>query len=383
MARVSAPKPLLALVMIVKNEERSIRKTLESVEGAVDSYLLLDTGSTDRTREIVRKAVPKEKLRLCEEPFVDFATTRNRALDLERAASGCGAEFTLMLSGDEELREPEALRAFCETRRVDTAGAYYLQVRYGDHLYDSARLARSSSSWRYVGATHEVLTHPIEPPPSIRVEGAHIFHDISHRDDGAQTKKWERDAELLTAALAKDRTDARAAFYLALTLAWLGRNEEATTALRRRIGMGGWAEEVYQARMRLAGVLELLDRPWRDVEDVLLAAFKSAPHRAEPLYEIAKHYNSLSEHALTFLYASHGNRLPLPTEERLFVDESVYTWKLADLVAASGYWIGQFEEGEKAALKAARAMPEDERLARNLVHYLRRPGSLPSPLSAT
>ena len=37
------------------------------------------------------------------------------------------------------------------------------------------------------------------------------------------------------------------------------------------------------------------------------------------------------------------------THDRLFLDEDVYTYKLADLVASSAYWVGAFELGEEAA----------------------------------
>ena len=93
--------PLLSLVMIVKDEATSLRRTLESVRGAADRALILDTGSTDGTQALARQlfveVLPGE---LHEEPFVDFATTRNRSLEL------CAGQsvFALILSGDETLQ---------------------------------------------------------------------------------------------------------------------------------------------------------------------------------------------------------------------------------------------------------------------------------------
>ena len=40
------------LVMIVKNEERSLKRCLEAVKPLVDRMIVVDTGSYDRTREI-------------------------------------------------------------------------------------------------------------------------------------------------------------------------------------------------------------------------------------------------------------------------------------------------------------------------------------------
>jgi glycosyltransferase involved in cell wall biosynthesis len=38
--------------MIVKNEERNLSRCLQSVKDIVDELVIVDTGSTDRTKEI-------------------------------------------------------------------------------------------------------------------------------------------------------------------------------------------------------------------------------------------------------------------------------------------------------------------------------------------
>ena len=43
------------LVMIVKNEERSLEQCLEQARGLVNEIVIADTGSTDRSVEIARK----------------------------------------------------------------------------------------------------------------------------------------------------------------------------------------------------------------------------------------------------------------------------------------------------------------------------------------
>ena len=48
-------RPLLSVVMILKNEEASIGGMVKSLLGVVDRYTIIDTGSTDRTKEIIKK----------------------------------------------------------------------------------------------------------------------------------------------------------------------------------------------------------------------------------------------------------------------------------------------------------------------------------------
>jgi glycosyltransferase involved in cell wall biosynthesis len=43
---------MLSLSMIVKNEEKNLRDCLESVKNVVDEIVIVDTGSSDKTKEI-------------------------------------------------------------------------------------------------------------------------------------------------------------------------------------------------------------------------------------------------------------------------------------------------------------------------------------------
>ena len=211
-------RPLLSVVMIVKDEARGICKTLQSVLPAIDRFDILDTGSSDGTQKMIRDVMKGLPGGLVEEPFVDFSTSRNRALEL----AGQETVFTLMLSGDEILHDPLALRAFCESYRDHGNGAYDMRIQFGDSSYASARLARTDANWRYVGVTHEVLIKPGESPPSIEVPEAYIFHDRSARDPEGQRQRWEKDKELLERQFAEQPSDTRTAFYLAQTLECLG-----------------------------------------------------------------------------------------------------------------------------------------------------------------
>jgi tetratricopeptide (TPR) repeat protein len=352
--------------MIVKDEAATIEKTLASIKPFLDRWIVLDTGSTDDTRERVRRAMEGVQGEIHEAPFVDFATTRNHALDL----CGDATEFILWLDADDDVVGGSHLRAFLQREQaLSGCEAYYVRVE-ASIRFDSARVFRSRAGWRFKGVVHEVLCHPSRPPPQHRVPNVLIRHVPTGDSAERSRKRWERDVTLLARALQQNPSDTRAAFYLAQTYAWLGRNQEAEAALRRRIAMGGWMEEVYQARMQLAAVVAAQGRPWSEVLENYLLAHADAPHRAEPLHAIAFHYNAEKQHALCVLFARRGLEIPLPVQDRLFIDEEVYTWKLADLVGASAFWVGAYDLGEEAARRALRHKPDDPRLKANLEHYI-------------
>ena len=45
----------ISLCMIVKNEERILARCLDSLKGIAEEIIIVDTGSTDRTKEIAAR----------------------------------------------------------------------------------------------------------------------------------------------------------------------------------------------------------------------------------------------------------------------------------------------------------------------------------------
>src|SRR5262245_43104596 len=86
--------PGLSLVMIARNEAHCVERCLSSVRPHVDAMFVLDTGSTDGTPEIARRAGARvERFGWC----ADFSAARNAAL--QRA----DADWALVLDADEWL----------------------------------------------------------------------------------------------------------------------------------------------------------------------------------------------------------------------------------------------------------------------------------------
>src|SRR5204862_2757696 len=116
------PKPTICLNMIVRNEAPVIRRCLDSVRPIIDYWVIVDTGSTDGTQDIIRelyKDIPGE---LHERPWVDFAHNRTETLNLARER----AEYIFVIDADEVI--------VCEpgfSMPPLAAEAYNMGVRYG------------------------------------------------------------------------------------------------------------------------------------------------------------------------------------------------------------------------------------------------------------
>lgn len=220
-------RPLLTFVAIFKDEAATVRKTLASVKPWIDRWYVLDTGSSDGTLDIVVKEMSPTPGWTKVEPFVDYATTRNRAIELatDRYTDEDISLFTLMLSADEVLEGGAALREFLEAHRHAPDGAYCIQMQTGPRTWPYTRVLRTSAGWKYVGERHE---RPVGPNGEVSgpiVPSVRIIHTES---DPIRKIRRIRDQDLprLTEAVNDDSKslDERAhdIFFLAETHAILG-----------------------------------------------------------------------------------------------------------------------------------------------------------------
>lgn len=267
-------RPLICLTMILKDEAHCIQKTLNSVKSFVDCWAIIDTGSTDGTQEIVRGAMGDVPGELREEPFVDFATSRNKALQLaKQISSDCTQEnsipvFTLMLSADETFNGGPELRAFLELQRNSNDGAYSIVMLSEHSRWSYPRVLRTDADWTYVGEVHEVPIGPIGETQGTVIPGVTVSHEAT--DPERRTKRMQEfDLPLLTRMVedeARSLTErAQAVWFLAQTYDGLadriGRTPGNVWVTYKMMAMS-----LYWRRMEMGGLLG-------DADDALKAHY--------------------------------------------------------------------------------------------------------------
>lgn len=375
-------RDILRLHMMVKDEARRIRETLESVRPWITSWSILDTGSTDGTQAIIREVLAGIPGTLHERPFVpyadtgiiDFAASRNLGLDL----AGTDAAWLLLLNGDDVLHEGASLREFATAQLYSDADAWHFNIK-GDGGPDFVypRLVRSTAGWRYTMPTHEIISGA--RPVAGTVPGAWIWKGAD--PEAVRHARWKRDVVVLDRWLRDHQDDHRTLFYLAQTRECLsnfgdtGERIEHLTAAHdlylRRSELGGWPDEVFESGMRAANLAERLRRPWPEIQDLFLKAFAAAPNRAEPLSRIAQHWLNANCPAAAYVFASRASEIPLPPPGPLSADPSVYEVTIPDQLSRSAFYCGQRDRGREGARKASRARPDDGNLRRNFHFYTR------------
>jgi glycosyltransferase involved in cell wall biosynthesis len=318
-------RPTVCLNMIVKNEAPVIRRCLDSVRKLIDYWVIIDTGSSDGTQEIVRTCLEGIPGELHERPWRDFGHNRNEAF---AAARGKG-DYVLFIDADERLRAPAD---FAWPHLSEPA--YHLHIDFAGTTYSRGALVSTQLEWRWVGVIHEYLSStPPAPFTQLHWPRIEVFHDGARARD---PKTYEKDAAILERALITEPTNARYAFYLAQSYRDAGLYAAARDAYRRRSQMPGWDEETWYSFYQIGRLSERCGAPTSEVQGDYLAAFQARPQRAEPLYQLARYHRERGEYALALLFARQAAMIPRPPD-MLFVEDEVYRWRCLDelSVAAS------------------------------------------------
>jgi Glycosyl transferase family 2 len=328
-------RPAICLNMIVRNEAHIIGGVLDVVAPHITSWVIVDTGSDDGTQDVIRShmaglGIPGE---LHQRPWRNFGHNRSEALTL---AQGHGDYIWVIDADDMVVGTPDFSRL--------SADAYRLHYRKQNGLtYWRPQLFRDGLGWRYEGVVHEYAVCD-DPFVEQRLEGDYV---IESRRLGARSldpQTYVRDRDLLLAEVELNPDDARSVFYLAQSYFDLGDFLNAREWYARRVDLGGWAEEVYCAMVRLAESMSRVGVPWPDVQDAYLQAWESRPIRAESLYAIACRYRSTQHYWLGYLFAERAAAIPLPEQDSLFVRADIYAWRAVDEQAVCASWIGKRNE---------------------------------------
>ena len=222
----------LSLSMIVKNEEKFLEDCLRSVEGVVDEMVIVDTGSTDRSRDIAERF----GARVFSWAWSgDFSAARNECL---RHVSG---DWVLYMDADERLESGHG-KALRSLMRHPSAGAFLIYVggtialqngRYG-HSNAYPRLFRRHPNIGFEGKVHEQIAPSIERLGMPILPSTVVVRHLGYGQSVEITmQKSRRNISLLRVQLDESPDDAYARFQLGNSLTMLKEFPEARLELER------------------------------------------------------------------------------------------------------------------------------------------------------
>lgn len=323
--------------MIVKNESRVIRKCLETVKPLIDSWVIVDTGSTDGTQAIIQEVLQDKPGKLYERPWVDFAHNRNEALSLAQNM----ADYLLFIDADEVLTfSPEF------TMPSLNKDCYFITVRENGADYQRLFLIDARLPWRWEGVLHETLLCE-QAQTFDRMTGVINFSTSREGGRSQDAEKYLKDAQILEAALKKDPTHARYTFYLAQSYYNAQKYDLSLQTYQKRASMGGWEEEIFWSLYQIGILQERLKMDAATVINSYKKAYQYRPSRMEPLYRLATYYLAEGDPFLGFFIAKEALSASLPSDH-VFVEKWIYSYGIWLTFANCAYEIRKYKEAESA-----------------------------------
>lgn len=261
----------ISLCMIVRNEENTIERCLDSIKGVPDEIVITDTGSSDLTKEMVHKYTDK----IFDFHWIDdFAAARNFAF------SNATKEYILWLDADDVLAASDRNKLLILKKNldplIDVVNMPYLLAfdSFGAVTFSLRRnrLVKRSKNFRWIGAVHEYL----------EVSGSILNSDICVTHKG--TERDDSDRNLKIYEKRKDRGELfspRDLFYYANELFDHQFHMRAIEGYQEFLKTGkGWVEDNLSACGKLAECFQKLGDKGKELE-YLLKSFEYAAPRAE------------------------------------------------------------------------------------------------------
>lgn len=270
----------ISLCIIVKNEEMHIARCLDSVAELVDEIIIVDTGSTDKTVEIVSDYTAKVYLYPWKD---DFSDARNYSF------SQASMDYCMWMDADDILEETQK-EDFLQLKQSLPPDTDMVMMKYNTAFdeaghpsfsYFRERWIRNSEEYRWIGAVHEVI------PP----KGKLLYSDIAitHKKTGAGDP--DRNLRIYQKLIAEGKPlEARQQYYYARELYYHKQYDEAVSVLERfLLSEEGWIENKIEACSICASCYYQMGQEQNALTSLLRSLSFDRP-RAELCCEIGKHF---------------------------------------------------------------------------------------------
>ncbi|HVA91780.1 MAG TPA: glycosyltransferase [Chloroflexota bacterium] len=342
----------VAITMIVKNEERVLARCLESIAGAVDEIVVVDTGSTDRTREIAARFTDK----VFDFPWrADFAAARQFAFD--RAT----AEWVGWLDADDIVIGAETIRPELAAVAANVGSVYWRYVVGRDPHgnitceYWRERCVRNNGASRWVGRIHEVLVTD-QPWASARAMGVQVEH---HPELERGEEKLQRNIDLLEAELeaSSPTPEPRTLYYLARDYASAGNLKMAFTHVQHYLRIATWLDEKYLAQNLLSSLYRR-EKRYHAALDSDFDALRILPTWPDAYFGLAETYYYLQEWPKVVHWAEMGRGLPVP-ETLAILNPMTYSHAWLIHYTNALFQVGRVRDALLWTRKALEIRPDD------------------------
>jgi len=194
-----------ALIM-VKNEEKSIKTTIDSLKGYINTIIVYDTGSTDNTLSIIIKCCQANNQTLhikTTNIFNNFAESRNESIEF---AESINVDYLLLMDAGDELQTDLSINGFSDMISNIPKEAFYgiLKLKWLENgivtEHDGLRLIKNKSQIRYDVRypVHEQIV--IKNNSTLSINNFYLYQNRDKYGENTM-KRIKRDIQQLSSAV--------------------------------------------------------------------------------------------------------------------------------------------------------------------------------------
>jgi tetratricopeptide (TPR) repeat protein len=344
------PVRIIILIM-VKNESKIIKRSIDSTLSFADAICIEDTGSTDDTVEVIKEHYKSITIptKITQHPWRNFGYSRSHSfISAQNFCKEIGwnpaRTYAIAIDADMNLIVSPTFN-----KDTLTLSGYQLMQINGSLEYVNIRFMRISDSWSCIGATHEYWNMP-EGEKIGTIAKEFIYIDDKN-DGGCKSDKFTRDLQLLLDEVKEQPENVRTNFYLAQTYKCLDDYDNAIKAYKKRITLGGWFEEVWYSYYMISQLYISKDQPEK-AELWVQRGQKYNNYRAESLYNLAKYFRQQPASQWKAMhYLKEAMKISKPSVS-LFTEGDIYEYLLDYENTILQCWVNPLrKEGNIASIK--------------------------------
>ncbi|MCR8641214.1 glycosyltransferase [Paenibacillus sp. N1-5-1-14] len=341
--------------MIVKNEEHAIGNCLSSVQDLVDEIIIVDTGSKDRTKEIVREYT---------EHIHDFEWINNFAAARNYSSSFATKDYVLYLDADDVLLEEDRTKFLLLKEsldpEVDVVSMDY-HCAFDDHGIVALnvrryRLAKRSKGFQWEGFVHEDLV----------IQGVCMNSDIAITHTKTHGTPTDRNLNIYEEHIKNGKVlSSRDLSHYARELHHRDMLDRAIPLYLQFLKHPDISDE---NRIHACGLLADCYQKLDDYEQEIAYVFKSFAYdvpRPEFCCRLGYHYLQSERFNQAIYWYTVAANSPLPSNSWEIVNFPSRTWLPQMQLGLCYFKIGDYEASYDHNLKALEYRPDDEQIRTN------------------
>ena len=349
----------ISLCMIVRNEEDVLGRCLSSAADLVDEIIIVDTGSTDRTKEIAAEYT---------EHVYDFTWIDDFAAARNASFSKAHCDYCMWLDADDILKEQDR-QEFIQLKASLTSDIDVVMMRYHTGFdekgnvtfsYYRERIIKHHAGMAWKGAVHEV----VETKGRVIYSECAVTHGKLHPSDP------DRNLRIFEGLLRKGIVlDPRQQFYYGRELYYHQRYQDALTVFENFLNNGqGWVENQIEACRHCAYCHYCLGQD----DSALMALFRSFSYdlpRAEICCDIAAHFFDREVWYQAIYWYLRALECERKDRQGGFVSPDAYGYTPCIQLCVCYSKLKQYELAEAYNQRAAEFKPDSPAVAHNQAYF--------------